>query len=53
MGLLEGAGHTGRLQIQVPESVPADVWPPSLAAIARGVEDFGAPSLAMASPCGM
>lgn len=41
--ILGAAGHTGRLQIQLSENVPLDVWRTSLPAIAEAVDAFGAP----------
>ncbi len=42
-GLLAEAGHTGRLQIQISENVPADRWRVSFPEIVRAIEAFGAP----------
>ena len=42
-GILEAAGHTGRLEIQISENVPLDVWRTSLPAIADAIDAFGAP----------
>jgi hypothetical protein len=41
--ILADAGHTGRLQIQVSENVPLDVWRTSLPVIADAIEAFGQP----------
>jgi hypothetical protein len=41
--ILATAGHSGRLQIQISENVPHDVWRTSFAAIADAIEDFGVP----------
>jgi len=41
--ILAAAGHTGRLQIQISENVPLDVWRTSFNAIADAVEAFGPP----------
>jgi len=41
--ILAAAGHTGRLQMQVSENVPLDVWRKSLPVIADAVEAFGRP----------
>jgi hypothetical protein len=41
--ILQAAGHTGRLQIQLSENVPFGVWRSSLPAIAAAIEAFGAP----------
>lgn len=40
--ILEEAGHTGRLQIQLSENVPPNAWRTSLPAIAEAIEAFGA-----------
>ncbi|HOV74672.1 MAG TPA: hypothetical protein P5318_04475 [Candidatus Hydrogenedentes bacterium] len=40
--LLEEGGRTGRLQIQISENVPADVWRVSFPAIASTIAAFGA-----------
>lgn len=40
MEILEEAGHTGRLQIQVSENVPPDVWRTSYPAIVRAIADY-------------
>jgi hypothetical protein len=42
-GLLEEAGHSGRLQIQISEDVPLDRWRVSFPQIARACAEFGAP----------
>jgi len=41
--ILEAAGHTGRLQIQISENVPHAVWRTSLRAIADAIDAFGQP----------
>jgi len=41
--ILNAGGHTGRLQIQISENVPLDVWRTSFNAIADAVDAFGAP----------
>jgi hypothetical protein len=41
--LLAEGGHSGRLQIQISENVPLDVWPVSFNAIADAIEAFGPP----------
>jgi hypothetical protein len=41
--ILAQAGHTGRLQIQVSENVPADAWPRSFPQIVQAIRDFGRP----------
>jgi hypothetical protein len=41
--ILTQAGHTGRLQIQISENVPLDVWRTSLPVIADAIEAFGQP----------
>ncbi len=41
--ILAAAGHTGRLQIQISENVPLDVWRTSMPAIADAIDDFGQP----------
>ncbi|MCX7598622.1 MAG: hypothetical protein N2512_07100, partial [Armatimonadetes bacterium] len=40
MDILEQAGRTGRLQIQVSENVPSDAWRTSYPAIAKAIADF-------------
>ena len=45
MGILEEAGHTGRLQIQISENVPPGVYKTSYPAIVRAIHDFGTPNL--------
>lgn len=40
--ILTQGGHTGRLQIQISEDVPPDVWQESFPQIVRAIEDFGA-----------
>lgn len=41
--ILEAAGHTGRLQIQISENVPLDVWRVSFPVIVDAIEKFGKP----------
>lgn len=41
--ILSTAGHSGRLQIQISENVPLDVWRTTLPIIADAIEDFGSP----------
>ena len=41
--ILEQAGHTGRLQIQISENVPPGVFRTSYPAIVRAISDFGDP----------
>ena len=41
--ILAAAGHTGRLQIQISENIPLDVWRTSFPIIAETIEAFGAP----------
>lgn len=41
--MLEEAGHTGRLQIQISENVPPGMWRKSFPEIVRAIEEFGAP----------
>jgi len=41
--ILQAAGHTGRLQIQISENVPLYAWRTSLPAIADAVESYGRP----------
>jgi hypothetical protein len=41
--ILEAAGHTRHLQIQISENVPFDVWRQSLPVIAAAIDDFGVP----------
>ena len=41
--ILAAAGHTGRLQIRIPENVPPDVWRTSFPIIAEAIEAFGTP----------
>ncbi len=43
MQILEEAGHTGRLQIQISENVPPGVYKTSYPAIVRAIHDFGDP----------
>jgi hypothetical protein len=43
MGILKEVGHSGRLQIQISENVPPNVWRTSFPAILRAIEDFGKP----------
>lgn len=41
--ILAAAGHTGRLQIQISENVPLNVWRTSFPIIAEAIEAFGTP----------
>lgn len=41
--ILAEGGHSGRLQIQISENVPLDVWPVSFKAIADAIDAFGKP----------
>jgi|APSaa5957512622_1039677.scaffolds.fasta_scaffold20286_2 hypothetical protein len=41
--ILEQAGHTGRLQIQISENVPPGMWKKSYPEIVRAIRDFGQP----------
>ena len=41
--ILDQAGHTGRLQIQISETMPPGVWRKSFPQIMRAIEDFGQP----------
>jgi hypothetical protein len=41
--ILAAAGHTGRLQIQVSENVPPDVWQTSFPIIVDAIAAFGKP----------
>lgn len=41
--ILAAAGHTGRLQIQISENVPLDVWRISMPVIADAIDAFGTP----------
>ncbi|HOX38251.1 MAG TPA: uroporphyrinogen decarboxylase family protein [Candidatus Brocadiia bacterium] len=41
--ILAGAGHTGRMTIQISENVPPGVWRRSFPIIAGAIEDFGRP----------
>jgi len=43
MEILNEAGHTGRLQIQISENVPPGVWRTSYPQIVRAIDDFGRP----------
>ncbi|OIO02682.1 hypothetical protein COY52_05130 [Candidatus Desantisbacteria bacterium CG_4_10_14_0_8_um_filter_48_22] len=43
MKILEEAGHSGSLQIQISENVPADCWRTSIPEIVRAIKDFGTP----------
>ena len=43
MEILQQAGHTGRLWIQVSENTPPGAWKTSYPAIIRAIEDFGRP----------
>lgn len=39
--ILEEAGHSGQLQIQISENVPPDVWRTSFPMIVKAIKDFG------------
>ena len=41
--ILQGAGHTRRLQIQISENVPPGMWRRSYPEIVRAIRDFGTP----------
>jgi hypothetical protein len=41
--ILQTAGHTGRLQLQISENVPPSVWKTSLPQIIDAIEAFGKP----------
>ncbi len=41
--ILEEAGHSGRLSIQISENVPPGVWRRSFPQIIRAIEEFGRP----------
>ena len=41
--ILDAAGHTGHLQIQISENVPLDVWRVTMSTIAEAIEAFGRP----------
>jgi hypothetical protein len=41
--ILTDAGHTGRLQIQISENVPLNVWRTSFPVIVEAIEAFGRP----------
>ena len=43
MGILEDAGHTGRLQLQISENVPPGIYKTSYPEIVRAIDDFGDP----------
>ncbi len=43
MEILQQAGHTGRLQIQISENVPPGGWRKSFPEIVRAIRDFGKP----------
>ena len=43
MEILNEAGHTGRLQIQISENVPPGLWRTSYPQIVRAIRDFGKP----------
>lgn len=43
--ILEEAGHTGRLWIQISENVPPGVWRRSFPQIVRAIQDFGKPEM--------
>jgi len=42
--ILEEGGHSGRLQIQISENVPPDVWRVNYPQIAGAIEEFGPPA---------
>jgi hypothetical protein len=42
-GILEEAGHSGRLSIQISENVPPGAWRKSFPPILRAIEEFGRP----------
>jgi hypothetical protein len=42
--ILAAAGHTGRLQIQISENVPLNVWRTSFPIIVEAIEAFGGPT---------
>jgi len=42
-GILEEAGHTGRLQIQISENPPPGAWRTSYPQIVKAINDFGTP----------
>jgi hypothetical protein len=41
--MLDEAGHSGRLQIQISENVPPDMWRKSFPQIVAAIQDFGRP----------
>jgi hypothetical protein len=41
--ILEEGGHSGRIQIQISENTPPDVWRKSYPPILQAIADFGAP----------
>jgi hypothetical protein len=43
MEILQQAGHTGRLWIQISENMPPGMWVNSYPAIAKAIADFGRP----------
>jgi hypothetical protein len=43
MQILNEAGHSGQLQIQISENVPPGVWRKSFPVIVRAIEEFGKP----------
>ena len=45
MAILDQAGNSGRMWIQISENVPPDVWRTSYPQIIRAVRDFGAPAV--------
>lgn len=45
MNILKQAGHSGRLQIQISENVPAGIWKKSFPEIVKAIEDFSKPNL--------
>ena len=44
MKILEEAGHTGRLWIQISENVPPGAWRRSFPEIVRAIKEFGTPT---------
>jgi hypothetical protein len=43
LGILNEAGHSGRLQIQISENVPPGMWRKSFPQIVRAIREFGKP----------
>jgi hypothetical protein len=41
MEILKQAGHTGRMQIQISENVPPEIWRKSFPMIVKALKDFG------------